>query len=734
MLTALDPRHVRLAPSPFAAARDRNADWLLALDPKRLLHGFYKNAGLPTEGDIYGGWEQQSLAGHSLGHYLSACVRLAAEGDVRFTEIVALILSELKRCQDARQDYFIGGMPEADRVFGELREGIVRARNFDLNDCWVPWYNLHKLFAGLLDAAKLLESPLAFDLVYKLGHWTAEVTANLDDASWQAMLSCEFGGMSESFAELYARTDEEPFLELAEKFYHRVVLDPLAAGIDCLPGLHGNTQIPKIIGCARLYEVTGDEKYKKIAENFWRFVVESHSYVIGGHGSNEHFGPAGELAQRLTHSTCETCNSYNMHKLTEHLFCWEPKAEYADFAERVRINHILASQNPETGMVCYFVSLLSGHFKHYSTPEDSFWCCVGTGWENHTRYGDGVFFEDAANTTLYVTQFLSCSCVAPEQMVGLTLATAFPQGSAVTLQIATHELSVPFTLKLRQPGWLSTPLALSLNGSPVSAEQTPDGFLTLTRTWREDDRITFEIPLPARHEALLGAPDKLALLHGPVVLAADLGAAPPPGDADGGEPFNAQIPPAPVLLDPETCKFEREVALVPFYQLHGRRQAVYFDRFSESAWAEQEATYRATEAGEHAQRTKLLDTFWPNQMQPERDHNFTGEGYLGGERSAWKFRQAGRGGWFVFTLRTLPDSPMELVCTWGPPQESDVAFTVEVEGVPVARPQLTVERHRHLHETYPLPEALTQGKESITVRVLGESAPLFLAKLQKHLQ
>ena len=326
MLTALDPRHVRLLPGPFADARDRNASWLLALDPKRLLHGFYRNAGLPPCGDAYGGWEQQSLAGHSLGHYLSACVRLAAEApkdDVRFAVRVALILSELKCCQDAQTDGFIGGMPDASRVFGELRSGVVRARSFDLNDCWVPWYNLHKLFAGLLDAAKLLGDSMALALVTKLGDWAIAVTGSLDDEKWQAMLSCEFGGMNESFAELYALTGEVRFLEMAEKFYHRAVLDPLADGIDCLPGLHGNTQIPKIIGCARLYEVTGNEKYRRIAENFWRFVVGSHSYVIGGHGSGEHFGPTGELSGRLTNTTCETCNSYNMLKLTTHLFSWK---------------------------------------------------------------------------------------------------------------------------------------------------------------------------------------------------------------------------------------------------------------------------------------------------------------------------------------------------------------------------------------------------------------------------
>jgi DUF1680 family protein len=756
MLIPLDPRRVRLLSGPFSDARDRNAAWLLALDPKRLLHGYYQNAGLPTQGTAYGGWEQQSLAGHSLGHYLSACVRLAAAGNERFVERVSLILSELKRCQDARSDGFIGGMPDAERVFSELRAGVVRARNFDLNDCWVPWYNLHKLFAGLLDAATLLPplrssllpilgggkmrggstppdspspdpasaglAPRGYpggrgeegfqeeDILTKLGDWAIGVTANLDDEKWQAMLSCEFGGMNESFAELYALTQEPRFLAMAEKFYHRAVLDPLAEGIDCLPGLHGNTQIPKIIGCARLYEVTGDEKYRRIAENFWRFVTQSHSYAIGGHGSGEHFGPVGDLSARLTHSTCETCNSYNMLKLTEHLFAWNPKAEYADFAERVRINHILASQNPEDGMVCYFVSLLSGHFKHYSTPEDSFWCCVGTGWENHTRYGDGVYFKDDENGVLYVTQLLASEASVPEWGLTVHQETAFPGSDSIRFTITgPSELSV----RLRLPRWA--------------------GYTTLR--WQDIGDSTLVFPMKPSTEPLLGAPDKLALLDGPVVLAADLGAAPPPGDVDGGEPFNAQIPPAPVLLNSTSRTFEREVSLVPFYQLHGRRQAVYFDTFSKDEWVEKETGYREIEAREHAERTKQLDEFWPNQMQPERDHHFTGDGFIGGERSAWKFRQVSEeNGWFSFTLRSLPDFPVELECLWGPPQDHDVRFTVEVEEEPIVVIIKTVEKHRHLAETYAVPQHLTKGKERVTVRVSGPSAPLFRAKLQKRLE
>jgi uncharacterized protein len=370
----LDSRQVTLLPGPFAEARARNVEYLRSLDPLRLLHGFYVNAGLPTRGNAYGGWEQASIAGHSLGHYLSAVARLP-----ELSDRVALILSELERCQSARTDGFIGGMPEADRIFGELRAGTMRSTGFDLNTSWVPWYNLHKLFAGLLDCHLPLPPLPGFPrasggrgdgerLAARLADWAWETTADLTDDLWQQMLGCEFGGMSEVLAELYARTGEPRHLALAEKFYHKALLDPLAEGMNCLPGLHGNTQVPKILGCARLYELTGNEKYRRIVANFWRFVTEYHTYVIGGHGSGEYFGPEGKLSERLGNTTCETCNTYNMLRLSRYLFAWEPKAEYADFQERALYNHILASQHPTTGMLCYFMPLQSSRFKSYSTP------------------------------------------------------------------------------------------------------------------------------------------------------------------------------------------------------------------------------------------------------------------------------------------------------------------------------------------------------------------------------
>ena len=707
-LTPLDPRHVRLLPGAFAQARDADAAWLLSLDPLRLLHGFYVNAGLETQGESYGGWEKASIAGHSLGHYLSACARLAAAGDARFVERVNQIVSELQRCQNARTDGFIGGMPDADRIFSELRAGDVRSLGFDLNDSWVPWYNLHKVYAGLLDAATLLEDKTALDIVTKLGDWAIEVTKDFDEALWQKMLACEFGGMNESFAQLYGLTDEKRFLTMAENFYHKAILDPLAEGRDELPGKHGNTQIPKILGCARLYELTGEAKYRTICENFWRFVTESHSYVIGGHGSREHFGPAGDLSGRLTHQTCETCNTYNMLKLTTHLFSWEQKFDYPEFFERAQVNHILASQNPADGQTCYFVPLLASDFKSYSTPDDSFWCCTGTGMENHARYADGNYF--VSEDTLYVTQLVPSEAHWAEKNVTVTVEAPFPEPGDATITVHAPE-PTEFTLSVRVPRWTDG----------------MGGRRTYSKLWHGTETITLPLPRSRTVEPLLGEPSKVAFLDGPLVLAADLGPAPKLFDSDSGEAPDNAVPPAPVVVGDEAPP------LMPFYSLHDRRMAVYFDTFTPEEWAEKENSYRAAEARDHDARTKTLDSFWPGQMQPERDHDFAGEGATLGERSAWKFRQAEPGGWLSFTLRALPDRALELMCKWGPPTDRDVKFSVQVEGVEIAAPELPVEKHRHIDVTYPIPEALTAGKERITVKVTGESAPFFLAQLRKRL-
>lgn len=361
---------VRLLDSPFKRAMERDGSYLLLLEPDRLLSRFRSEAGLEPKAPPYGGWEGMGVAGHSLGHYLSTCsMMFASTGDERFLQRVNYIVDELEIYQRAHGDGYVAAIPDGRRVFREISQGIIRAKPFDLNGVWVPWYTLHKLFAGLLDAHRYCGNEKALQVAKHLADWAESVTANLTDDQFQQMLACEHGGMVEVLAELYARTGEERYLNLAKRFYHKAVMDPLARGVDCLPGLHGNTQVPKVIGMARLYELTGERvPYRVIAEFFWERVVKHHCYVIGGFTDGEMFGEPDRLSDRLGTNTAEVCKTYNLLKLTKQLFSWSPSVEKADYYERALYNHILASQNPDDGMMCYYVPLRAGSFKTYSTP------------------------------------------------------------------------------------------------------------------------------------------------------------------------------------------------------------------------------------------------------------------------------------------------------------------------------------------------------------------------------
>jgi len=382
---------VRLGEGPFKRAMDLDAKYLLDLEPDRLLSRFRETAGLKPKGKIYGGWESRGLSGHTLGHYVSACSMMyAASGDKRFLERVNYIVDELAECQQAHGNGYVGGIPDAKRIFDEVEAGKLKTANFGLNGGWVPWYNLHKLYAGLIDAYRYCDNDKAKKVVTDLADWADKVTGKLSDEKFQSMLRCEHGGMNEALADVYAVTGDKKHLDLAGRFNHRSVIDPLSKREDQLEGLHANTQVPKLIGAARQYELNGKAELRTAAEFFWEVVSQHRSYVNGGNSDAEHFRKKGELWKHLSSRTAETCNTYNMLKLTRHLFAWTGDRRYADYYERALYNHILASQDPKKGMMIYFCSLKPGHFHTYNKPYDSFWCCTGSGIENHVKYGDSI--------------------------------------------------------------------------------------------------------------------------------------------------------------------------------------------------------------------------------------------------------------------------------------------------------------------------------------------------------
>ncbi len=638
-----EPQDVRLLDGPFKRAMELDAKYLLSLEPDRLLSGFRTEAGLKPRGEKYGGWESKGLAGHSLGHYLSACARMYQDtGDARFRDRVNHIVDELAECQQANGNGYVEAIPGGKKIFAEIARGDVRSHGFDLNGAWVPWYNIHKVFAGLIDASRFCDSAKALAVATNFANWADNTTKNLTAAQWQEMLVCEHGGMNESLADLYALTGNTNYLRLAEKFYHQAVLDPLAAGKDELDGLHSNMQIPKTIGAARIYELTGENRYADIARFFWERVALNRSFAMGGHGDAEHFFPVSDFTRHLAGATCETCCTYNLLKLTRHLFEWSPEAAKMDFYERALYNDILASQDPETGMFAYFMPMKPGDFKTWSTAQDSFWCCVGSGMENHARYGDAIYFHN--DPALYVNLFIPSELTWRKKNLLVRQETKFPE-SDMTRLIFKCEHPVKLALKIRHPYWCAKPL-VKINGVTAASDSSPGSYMTYERTWKTGDTIELRLPMTLHTEPLPGTTNFVAVLYGPIVLAGELGTngMPHPYAKDQTEFLSWPTSPAPVFLHDRVPMLEQiapagqplvfrtkglghpeDVTLVPLYQIHDQRYSVYWRVFTASGWLAQQAEYEAEARRQKELDARTVDVFQPGEMQPERDHNVQGE-------------------------------------------------------------------------------------------------------------
>ena len=603
---------VRLLDGPFHDAMLRDGNYLLSLEPDRLLSWFRKEAGLQPKGEVYGGWESQGVAGHTLGHYLSACSHMyASTGDPQFLNRVNYIVNELAVCQQANGNGYVAAIPNGKEIFAKIQRGEIQSQDFGLNGGWVPWYTLHKEFAGLIDAYQLTGNTQALEVVTNLANWADATTKNLTDAQWQKMLVCEQGGMNEALANLYAITGNTNYLALAKKFYHQAVMDPLARSEDRLNGLHSNMQIPKVIGAARIYELTGDEHYADIANFFWKDVALDRSFVIGGNGDREHFFPTNNFEKHLSAETAETCCTYNMLKLTRHVFEWSPDATKMDFYERALYNHILPSQDPDTGMFAYFMSLKPGHFKTYSTPDNSFWCCVGTGMENHAKYGDTIYFQ--GDGLLYVNLFIPSELSWPEKNLIVRQETTFPESDTTRLNFKT-EAPVQLALKIRWPAWAEK-IAVRVDGKKQRISGAPGSYFTLDREWKNGDQIEIQLPMKLRAEPLPGTTNIVALLYGPIVLAAELGTngMPNPYAKDQLNFVKVPDPQVPVFVTDEKSLLKHiqpvpgqpltfrtknlgkpdDVTFVPYYKLSDERYSIYWSVVSPADWKENSTKAKA---------------------------------------------------------------------------------------------------------------------------------------------
>jgi len=715
------PGDVTLLDGPFREAMLLDAQYLLSLESDRLLSWYRKEAGLEPKATVYGGWESRGIAGHSLGHYLSACARMAQNtGKTEFTRRVEYIVEELAKCQRAGGDGYVGAIPEGRKVFAEVARGEIRSAGFDLNGAWVPWYTLHKLFAGLLDAYQLCDNQQALDVVLGLADWTYQITENLTDKQWQEMLACEHGGMNEVLADLYAITGEDTHLELATKFYHKTILDPLAEGRDELAGKHANTQIPKVTGAARIYELTGEQKFAKIARFFWETVTADHTYVIGGNSLGEHFGPPGRLNDRLGRNTAETCNTYNMIKLSRKLFAQTPHAHYTDYIERALWNHILASQNSQTGMVCYFVSLQPGGSKAFMGPEE-FTCCSGTGMENHARYSELIYSH--AGNQLWVNQYISSEVTWKTQDTSIRQVSQFPENGEVQLTVSCDRPK-EFALHLRHPHWAEQGFEVEVNGESTSLDSSPGSFVTLERRWEDGDVVTITMPMHFRLEHMPDNQQRAAVFCGPILLAGVL-------EEDNAEEMlpvlvtndrDVEDWVQPVEHSKLTFKTHdvgrpHDVSLRPFFTINDKRYIVYWDLFDEQDWQRKWQEYQAERQRQKELDDRTVDLFAIGEMQPERDHNVQGENTSAEVFNGRKLRHAWDGGWFSFDIALPEDQPADLIITYWGSETGNRTFDILLDGEKLATQTLHQDNPGEFWDkVYPLPEISTAGKTRATIR------------------
>ncbi len=684
---------VKLLNSPFLQAQQTDLHYILSMNPDRLLAPFLREAGLTSKVPSYTNWENTGLDGHIGGHYLSALSMMyAATGDTAVYNRLNYMLNELHRAQQAVGTGFIGGTPGSLQLWKDIKAGNIRAGGFDLNGKWVPLYNIHKTYAGLRDAYLYAGSDLARQMLVDFTDWMIDITSDLSDEQIQDMLRSEHGGLNETFADVAEITGDKKYLELARRFSHKFILDPLIKEEDKLTGMHANTQIPKVIGYKRIAELSQDDKnwnhaaeWDHAARFFWNTVVNHRSVCIGGNSVREHFHPSDNFTSMLNDvQGPETCNTYNMLRLTKMLYQDSPETNFADYYERALYNHILASQEPEKGGFVYFTPMRPGHYRVYSQPETSMWCCVGSGLENHTKYGEFIYAHQ--KDTLYVNLFIPSQLTWKEKGVTLTQETRFPDDGKVTLRIDKAPKK-GITLKIRQPQWTghSKEYNVKINGkNEASIVEENSNYLTLHRKWKKGDVITFNLPMKVSLEQIPDKKDYYAFLYGPIVLAASTGTGHLDGlyadDSRGGHiAHGKQIPlqEVPMLIgNPESIRnslhkkddnqliftFDGNVypaqnktlELIPFFRLHNARYAIYFRQANEEQFKiiQKEMATAERKATELANQT--VDLIFPGEQQPESDHGIQYEQAETGTNKDRHFRRAK--GWFSYNLKVKEEA------------------------------------------------------------------------------
>ncbi len=669
---------IRLLDSPFKTAEDLNKKYLLEMDADKLLAPFLREAGLTPKAESYGNWENSGLDGHIGGHYLSALsLMYASTADQEIGERLTYMLSELKKAQDANGNGYIGGVPGGNEMWKDISSGKIEAAGFSLNSKWVPLYNIHKTYAGLRDAFLIAGIDEAKVMLIKMADWAIELTDNLTEEQMQDMLRSEHGGLNETFADVAAITGDKKYIELARKFSHHHILNPLLEEKDILTGMHANTQIPKVLGFKRIADLENNQSWDKASSYFWDRVVNERSISIGGNSVSEHFNPTNDFSGMISSiEGPETCNTHNMLRLSEMLFKSTKDKRYIDYYERALYNHILSTQNPETGGLVYFTQMRPGHYRVYSQPHTSMWCCVGSGIENHSKYGSMIYSH--TDDELYVNLFIPSQLNWEDKRTEIVQINNFPYEAKTEIKVNPRRRT-SFILKLRYPEWAEEgTVKVKVNGKEHPATEK-DGYISIDRKWRKGDNVIIEMPMSIKVEQMPDNSNYYSFSYGPVVLASKTSTEDQLGlfadDSRGGHiAHGLQIPvkDAPMVIgDPRDLaslvkpvegnpltfkltnlypeKYSEGMELIPFFDLHESRYIVYWPQATKDEAKQISLEIEKQEAEQAKLNSATIDRVVSGEQQPESDHFIKYENSDAGLFENTRWREAE--GWFSYEMR-----------------------------------------------------------------------------------
>lgn len=747
---------VKLLDGPFKHALDINVEVLLKYDVDKFLAPFLREAGLPMKAEPYGNWESDGLDGHIGGHYISAmAIHYAASGNLECKSRLEYMLSELKRCQDNSKHGkgYIGGFPvsiEEDGVKKQLWDELRNGNTAIIWKYWVPWYNIHKTYAGLRDAWIYAGNEEAKRMFLELSDWGIELISHLDDKQMEAMLDNEFGGMNEVYADAYQITNDEKYLDAAKRFSHKVIFDSMAIEVDNLDNRHANTQVPKAVGYQRVAELSNENDYTTAATFFWETVVNNRSLSFGGNSRREHF-PSNDDCISYTEERegPESCNTTNMLRLTEGLFRMNPDAKYADFYERAMYNHILSTQHPEHGGYVYFTSARPSHYRVYSAPNEAMWCCVGTGMENHGKYGEFIYSHN--DESLFVNLFVASELNWKDKGVTITQNTDFPNEETSKLTINTSE-PIKFKLLIRHPGWVaSNEMEVSYNGTNYASNTTPSSYVEIEQTWKDGDVIEIKLPMKVTLEEMPNVSNFVSILRGPILLGAKTSTEGLVGlVADDHRWAHIAHGPLVSLFDTPALIGERSeiqskldamvavegkpfhytvsglfndakfnnMVLEPFYNIHDSRYMMYWLTATNQEYDEMLEITKENERFKLELDKRTVDAIKTGEQQPESDHRMRNRNSQTGALYDVAWRDARNQGFLQYTLNTSEQKDLSLMVQYWGNEAGDKTFDILIDEKLLVTENLVGKwsQDKFINQEYKIPAEVLNGKKEITVR------------------